>query len=183
MSPNWQVVLGSDPERTATFIGAVVAICGNILISFALNCQKLAHRRIEAAYNAEHGLDDESGLNGTTVPEYHAVVATSPVDVVVQPGHSRSLPIATPGSRTPVASRQAIPLVVSSSPESRPSLSSRSRTQSTIRTHSPIRERTEHSNGTTTPAEATVVDDLEAGSKAKSLHGPDESAYLHSKLW
>lgn len=33
---------------TATFIGIVVAITGNVLISLALNLQKLAHKRIEA---------------------------------------------------------------------------------------------------------------------------------------
>jgi magnesium transporter len=33
---------------TATFIGIVVAISGNVLISLALNLQKLAHKRIEA---------------------------------------------------------------------------------------------------------------------------------------
>ena len=39
---------GEDtPERTASFIGIVVAISGNIVISLALNCQKLAHKRIE----------------------------------------------------------------------------------------------------------------------------------------
>lgn len=34
---------------TTTFIGIVVAISGNVLISLALNLQKLAHKRIEAA--------------------------------------------------------------------------------------------------------------------------------------
>jgi hypothetical protein len=32
---------------TRTFIGILVAITGNILISLALNLQKLAHRRVE----------------------------------------------------------------------------------------------------------------------------------------
>ncbi|THH03591.1 hypothetical protein EW145_g6156, partial [Phellinidium pouzarii] len=35
------------PITTASFIGIIVAISGNILISLALNCQKLAHLRIE----------------------------------------------------------------------------------------------------------------------------------------
>lgn len=32
---------------TASFIGIIVAICGNVVISFALNCQKLAHKRLD----------------------------------------------------------------------------------------------------------------------------------------
>lgn len=183
MALDWFKALEPDKETTATFIGVVVAVCGNILISFALNCQKLAHRRIEAAYNAEHGLDDESGSNGATVPGYQAVMAP-PVDVIPQPGRSQSVPIVTPGSRSAVGlPREAIPLVVSSSPEPRPSPSSRSRTQSSIRTHSPIRESRETSSSSTPRAEATAVDsDLEAG-ETKLQRGPEESAYLHSKLW
>ena len=40
---------GDDPPRTASLIGIAVAISGNIVISLALNAQKLAHRRIEEA--------------------------------------------------------------------------------------------------------------------------------------
>jgi magnesium transporter len=36
-----------DDSKTASFIGITVAICGNVLISLALNCQKLAHRRLD----------------------------------------------------------------------------------------------------------------------------------------
>lgn len=36
-----------DAETTASFIGIAVAISGNVLISLALNCQKLAHQRLE----------------------------------------------------------------------------------------------------------------------------------------
>ena len=37
----------------ATFAGIVVAISGNVVISLALNCQKLAHKRLEAQRAAE----------------------------------------------------------------------------------------------------------------------------------
>lgn len=37
---------------TASFIGIIVAICGNVVISFALNCQKLAHKQVEQRRNA-----------------------------------------------------------------------------------------------------------------------------------
>lgn len=36
-----------DDRITASFIGIIVAISGNVLISLALNCQKLAHRRLD----------------------------------------------------------------------------------------------------------------------------------------
>ena len=36
-----------DDPQTQSFIGIIVAICGNVLISLALNCQKLAHRRLD----------------------------------------------------------------------------------------------------------------------------------------
>lgn len=37
----------SDEVTNASIIGIVVAISGNVVISLALNCQKLAHRRLE----------------------------------------------------------------------------------------------------------------------------------------
>ncbi|KAG6832949.1 hypothetical protein H0H92_004833 [Tricholoma furcatifolium] len=42
------------PKLTrATFIGIVIAISGNVLISLALNLQKLAHKRVEAGISAK----------------------------------------------------------------------------------------------------------------------------------
>ncbi|KAG6833731.1 hypothetical protein H0H87_001163 [Tephrocybe sp. NHM501043] len=42
------------PKLTrSTFIGILIAITGNILISFALNLQKLAHKRVEARIRAQ----------------------------------------------------------------------------------------------------------------------------------
>lgn len=53
---------GEDtPERTASFIGIVVAISGNIIISLALNCQKLAHKRIEQAHRDQRLRPSASG--------------------------------------------------------------------------------------------------------------------------
>ncbi|KAJ6509965.1 DUF803-domain-containing protein [Mycena vitilis] len=51
-APHWLSALdlgGKLPEMTtATFIGITIAISGNVLISLALNLQKLAHKRVEA---------------------------------------------------------------------------------------------------------------------------------------
>ncbi|KAG6890894.1 hypothetical protein C0995_000851 [Termitomyces sp. Mi166 len=42
------------PELTrATFIGILIAVSGNVLISLALNLQKLAHKRVEAGIQAK----------------------------------------------------------------------------------------------------------------------------------
>ncbi|QRW16439.1 Magnesium transporter NIPA [Rhizoctonia solani] len=187
---DWRTALGSDKGSNATFIGVVVAVCGNILISFALNCQKLAHRRIEAAYRARHGLDDGNTSESTpSAPTYQAIAATTPVDLLTPTQRSQSLPIASPRTRSSVVlPQQAIPLVVSSSPVesigSRPSLTPRSRTQSSIFNHATIDELHEGSSGSTSRAEPADCD-VEAGVDPNSdpKDGPEESAYLGSKLW
>ncbi|GLB33645.1 putative magnesium transporter NIPA [Lyophyllum shimeji] len=51
---------GLPKLTTATFIGIMIAITGNILISLALNLQKLAHKRVEAEIRAR----DSCGQNG-----------------------------------------------------------------------------------------------------------------------
>lgn len=49
------------PAPTASsFIGIAVAVSGNILISLALNCQKLAHRRLEAQREQQREKGKES---------------------------------------------------------------------------------------------------------------------------
>ncbi|KAL1962594.1 hypothetical protein VTN77DRAFT_9387 [Rasamsonia byssochlamydoides] len=44
---------GGSSQRWSSFIGIVTAICGNILISFALNVQRYAHIRIEREAEGE----------------------------------------------------------------------------------------------------------------------------------
>ena len=57
----------SNQERTKSLIGIAVAIGGNILISLALNCQKLAHKRldIEKRDQASAAASERSSNNGT----------------------------------------------------------------------------------------------------------------------
>ena len=46
---------GSDGSTSwATFIGIVICLCGNVIISFALNIQRLAHERIQRKLAARH---------------------------------------------------------------------------------------------------------------------------------
>jgi len=46
----------SSPDKTgwATFIGIVICLCGNVIISFALNIQRLAHERIQRTISQHH---------------------------------------------------------------------------------------------------------------------------------
>jgi len=43
---------GPNGSGWATFIGIVICICGNVVISFALNLQRLAHERIQKRIDA-----------------------------------------------------------------------------------------------------------------------------------
>jgi hypothetical protein len=54
LMPSWKLDPNQNPiewprVNTRTIIGISVAIAGNVLISFALNVQKLAHKRVELA--------------------------------------------------------------------------------------------------------------------------------------
>ncbi|KAG6837953.1 hypothetical protein H0H93_008347 [Arthromyces matolae] len=58
------------PKLTqATFIGILIAVSGNILISLALNLQKLAHKRVEAQVRANRpkGTGNEHRTSGSAI--------------------------------------------------------------------------------------------------------------------
>ncbi|KAL5527612.1 hypothetical protein ACEPAG_6413 [Sanghuangporus baumii] len=61
-------IAGSDDDgesdNIASFIGIIVAISGNVLISLALNCQKLAHKRLERERRSGHTLEDNRRVQG-----------------------------------------------------------------------------------------------------------------------
>ncbi|KAM6495715.1 Magnesium transporter NIPA domain containing protein [Amanita muscaria] len=48
---------------TATLTGILVAIAGNVLISFALNLQKLAHKRLETSASSSHANGQATPMN------------------------------------------------------------------------------------------------------------------------
>ena len=58
----------SSPDTTgwATFIGIVICLCGNVVISFALNLQRLAHERIQRRIAQHHIQSDTYGSNRST---------------------------------------------------------------------------------------------------------------------
>ncbi|KAF9498534.1 DUF803-domain-containing protein [Pleurotus eryngii] len=107
---------------TATFIGITVAIAGNVLISLALNLQKLAHRRLEddkagrseeLSVRRDTDSNSESAVNGSkpdnrqpltnNVPRsYGARESTASIDAL--PEHKRTswgwlIPLKTRGKR------------------------------------------------------------------------------------
>ncbi|KAJ3558943.1 hypothetical protein NM688_g633 [Phlebia brevispora] len=62
----YQPDLGRLPNLSrATVAGISVAIAGNVLISFALNCQKLAHKRLERDRASDKEQEQEPYKNGT----------------------------------------------------------------------------------------------------------------------
>ncbi|KAJ8515997.1 hypothetical protein ONZ45_g6675 [Pleurotus djamor] len=78
------------PEvSTPTFIGITVAVSGNVLISLALNIQKLAHRRLEA--DKQRKSKERSANRGASNGEQH--------DVFTNGGH---VPGTKPAERIPL---------------------------------------------------------------------------------
>ncbi|GBE79366.1 DUF803-domain-containing protein [Sparassis crispa] len=72
-------VIARLPHLTnATIAGIVVAVSGNVLISLALNCQKLAHKRLERAREtADRRLEWNAGQEGSATSEADNSQATS----------------------------------------------------------------------------------------------------------
>ena len=87
------------PETSSSVIGIVVAICGNILISLALNFQKLAHKR----------LDREKALAA-----HEAELATRKNSVVDANGDPQSSPVSSSSQHSESTVRNGRPLVQTS---------------------------------------------------------------------
>ncbi|CBQ71043.1 conserved hypothetical protein [Sporisorium reilianum SRZ2] len=59
-------------SSSRTWIGVVVAVAGNITISLALNCQKLAHTRLQQAHHGQQHADNDEA---PTLPQNDATSA------------------------------------------------------------------------------------------------------------
>lgn len=68
----------------ATFVGILVAISGNVVISLALNCQKLAHKRLEREREQEQELQSQS----PTTPGDNDSLATHHAQPIRSPRHT-----------------------------------------------------------------------------------------------
>src|SRR5260370_42431990 len=70
------------PKLTVrSLVGIIIAVTGNVLISLALNLQKLAHRRMEEAKNASINYGEDSSLSLNSSSLIYAQVKTAVVMV------------------------------------------------------------------------------------------------------
>ncbi|KAF8525359.1 magnesium transporter NIPA-domain-containing protein [Gautieria morchelliformis] len=68
-----------DQAHTESLIGIAVAVGGNILISLALNCQKLAHKRLDLEKQCHHRRLMQRGENGEDNAQVSLADAEDPV--------------------------------------------------------------------------------------------------------
>jgi len=60
-----EIFQGLPKLTVRTLVGIIIAVTGNVLISLALNLQKLAHRRVEEAKNESINHGEDSSLSLT----------------------------------------------------------------------------------------------------------------------
>lgn len=197
--PGWSAAVGESaipglPNLSrATVAGISVAISGNILISLALNCQKLAHRRLQHEHELRrersHGADGTSGQNSKASAEA--------VQTVVEDDEDNEL---TPtNGRRPEQSNihRDEELAGSSAMETEPLLPHGGDTETTLNRKPsfvpPWARRAEHGHPATTHTVMAV--DIIAAKPTSGLDGSgpqkggvkndgtNEGDYLKSKLW
>ena len=162
-----------------TIAGISVAITGNILISLALNCQKLAHRRLERDRQLR-----KTQLNGKATEPRHNGVNGSEQDGVLEDGEDDEL---TP---TGLPLRNVSPLHEQDEPSESDPLLPHSPSESTSTRRAPRfrrllpwsrrRDPDEHSDHSLLPVD--VEPPLNSRIKRNKADG-NESDYLKSKLW
>lgn len=177
--------VGFPSVSRAAAIGITFAIAGNVLISFALNLQKLAHARLEAARHGQEAMESESdtstgdeAVGGEVQPELRL-----PPDVErearVWHGNSSeaSLPL---GPRLETDPLIALPPTASMDiPPITPTYGALfpGTYEGHIRGVSPLRR---HPKTAKQPGEGDASESL----NGQTYHGPNnETDYLKSKLW
>ncbi|PPQ77316.1 hypothetical protein CVT25_010898 [Psilocybe cyanescens] len=180
---------------TQTFIGIVVAISGNVLISLALNLQKLAHMRVEkkklaaASKNgenndtspSEHNEDDANETGN--IPEEEDVFSDSPSPTGLQAERQHLIAFPEPRIRDYGSEASGTPKSLASKVK-RP-FSSR---------FNPLRIRNKVSQAKYIPVEIMTEDAALHGLPSRRMNGAkkqdnndsvneNEGDYLKSKLW
>ncbi|KAL1680692.1 magnesium transporter NIPA-domain-containing protein [Schizophyllum commune] len=197
---------GDGPELdTATVVGISVAIAGNILISLALNLQKLAHKRIERERNKQR--DEESGSRTPDTPserpysqhELDSVLVDSPTShlpderqpLIPFPHETGDYSATSSGQSTPITSHAV---------RHKPShlarlLARRENRRSLVDAIAPFPDRDAPGHVTQIPIDVVAEDDLPTHTHKKASNGApprkppsspvadNETAYLKSKLW
>lgn len=188
-----------DDPQTQSFIGIVVAICGNVLISLALNCQKLAHRRLDEQRQQQLFYGSGSHTSSSTETPVNLSRTNTNVGLNVSGTHDsygeerRPLLASNRGHSVLITphgygtAKDHVPQSMKSGvlvglAKLRSHLPSKLAARGAIPDEvlSPVIERypRELSNEAETPEEALLVDDDELDETPRA-----ESDYLRSKLW
>ncbi|KAL1723535.1 magnesium transporter NIPA-domain-containing protein [Schizophyllum commune] len=173
---------GDGPELdTATVVGISVAIAGNILISLALNLQKLAHKRIERERNKQR--DEESGSRTPDTPserpysqhELDSVLVDSPTShlpderqpLIPFPHETGAYSATSSGQSTPISSHAV---------RHKPShlarlLARRENRRSLVDAIAPFPDRDAPGHVTQIPIDVVAEDDLPTHTHKKASNG------------
>ncbi len=184
-----EIALPGLPQFSpATIAGISVAITGNILISLALNCQKLAHRRLErdrelrrTQGNGKHDHQRQNGLNGRDIAQLS--VEEEEEDGELTPT-GLPLRLVSPPQEYDEPSEDQPLLPRSQSEASTPT--NRAPLFRRLLPWSRRRDPGQHSHHSFIPVDVVVVEPSGATTRDNSKANKDdgnESDYLKSKLW
>jgi hypothetical protein len=118
--PNMDSMDGLPKVSKSTFIGIMIAITGNVLISLALNLQKLAHKRVEAKSQTKQKNAAMNGNPASHGDQSNGRARSTPADRQGRSGYEEPLPASTSGGSNqavliaPVETQPLIPFPVSS---------------------------------------------------------------------
>ncbi|CEH13035.1 Uncharacterized conserved protein [Ceraceosorus bombacis] len=185
-----------ESDAQSTFIGVAICLCANVVISLALNCQKLAHVRIQqdGEHDADQGATSSRSRQGT---EYQsdselenggdggdAGGARDVLGVVVVMERERA-------KRT--AQREHLPLLAPTNAENGSgtldygSSGSQGGTQTSSERSSPNESRSRSSASPTKPRKKRRSDSSDVDAQPHCEHDHDQQGpttdYLRSKLW
>ena len=180
--------IGFPSVSSVTAIGITFAIAGNVLISFALNLQKLAHARLEAARAERRHSQEDMGSEGDTTGD-EAVGSEVQPELSLPPeverearvwhGNSSEANLLL-GPRLETDPLMALPPTASMDiPPIAPTYGALfpSTYEGHIRGVSPLRR---HPKTAKQPREGDAGESL----NGQTCHGPNnETEYLKSKLW
>lgn len=172
-------------SSSKSFIGITVAICGNILISLALNCQKLAHRRLDNENKQENAVANQGQKNSQPTRDHETTPARDVLVLDTDPLLAQRSPSQSYGAASP----NRPPINGSSHDNSIHSPSLPAQTNAHL-LHVPPRTvpLKPSSSDQTDPEEPHDHDSANSG-KDDDPDSPDhaqplsEGAYLRSKLW
>jgi hypothetical protein len=183
-------------------IGIVVAISGNVLISLALNLQKLAHRKVELARarksREQQDISTSNGVSSSSRPislrerghtdddnQYATRLSEEPEDVfsiraetqhLLSPLHDLRRNYSEPSNTTANRPKRTLFSRIFSFPIRKP----RSSAVHTINSEQPLEDA---SHALHAPSRVANGGQANGKLETKLIEGGNESDYLRSKLW